>query len=68
MEMPLDLNVEEGPGAKECKDCSSRCRKGKEWDPVLDPWREVSPTSWIFKVNRFQISHSRAVRAYSPRQ
>ena len=68
LKMLLDLNVEDGPGAKECKDCSSQCRKGKDWDPVLDPWRGGPPTSWLFKGNQFQISHSRAVRAYSLRQ
>ena len=30
LKMLLDLNVEEGPGAKECKDCSSRCKNGKK--------------------------------------
>ena len=60
--MLLDSHREEGPGAMECKDCSSRCRKGKEWDPVLDSWRGSPPTSSYFQGNPVPISHSRAFR------
>ena len=60
--MLLDLHREEGPGATECKDCSARCRKGKEWDHVLDCWRESPPTSSFFQGNPLLISHSRAFR------
>ena len=60
--MLLDSHREEGPGAKECKDCRARCRKGKEWDLVLDPWRWSLPTSSFSQGNPLQISHSRAFR------
>lgn len=62
LKMLLDLNVEEGPGAKECKDCRARCRTGKEWDPVLDLWRWSPPTSSFSQGNPLQISHSRVFR------
>ena len=47
LKMPLDLNVEEGPGAKEFKDCSSRCENGKKCNPNLSLWIGDLPTSWL---------------------
>jgi len=47
LKMLLDLNVEEGPGAKECKDCSSRYKNGKKQDPVPGPWMRAESTSWL---------------------
>lgn len=50
LEMALDLNVEEPPGAKECKDCSSQAstrQREREREFLSHPYIGVLPTSLL---------------------
>lgn len=51
LEMALDLNVEEPPGAKECKDCSSQAstrQREREREFLSHPYIGVLPTSLLW--------------------
>lgn len=67
LEMALDLNVEEPPGAKECKDCSSQAStRQRERERVSLPSLHRGPADIVAVVqpHPFQTSDSRPIRGW----